>query len=144
MHQSRILDPITQLSIFSHGAESGTLIFGYNAEASYNKSLNLYASDITQIYTSSFNNPITYFFSCNSGTNGNESFAAKWQHQVGGVAWAYEGKSDYTYISARPNGLGSYVDKYVRWYGRIRYGFNPQGSTWYPTAASNAKVVTFG
>ena len=89
---------ITEVSVFSHGfvRDGGIISLGYNYEdENYNKSLNLTINDIAGINSGAFNIPKTNFYSCNTGTAGKDSFAQIWVNRVGGLTYAFNGKTLY-------------------------------------------------
>lgn len=143
---SRNNDQITKFTVFSHGWQ-GTMSLGYKYTSGYNKELNFNVSDINSISHSAFNNPASWFGSCNLGTGGKNSFGQAWVNRVGGTTWAFEGKTDYTYI-VYPKG---YVGWQPWWWGtrysilkaRKEYGFIMTGSYRYPIAGKDAKEVKF-
>ena len=94
---SRANDKITKFAVFSHGMK-GKLMLGYNYNTSYNTDLNIYTSDIARIDCNAFDNPNSWFGSCNTGTGGSNSFAQAWANRVGGKTWAFEGQTTYNYI----------------------------------------------
>lgn len=65
-----------------------------------NELLSFKISDIKNIKKQSFSPwVLSMFYSCRSAEGGNSSFASKWVNKVGGVTFAYIGRSDYTYIN---------------------------------------------
>lgn len=144
---SRENDQITKFTVFSHGWK-GTMSLGYNYnDKTNNTKLDFNISDITELHESAFDNPDSWFGSCNLGTGGDASFGQAWVNRVGGTAWAFKGKTNYEYI-VKPKGY----NKFLPWFwddrskinkGRKDYGFILTGSFLYPTAASGAKEVEF-
>ena len=133
---NRMYDKIKKFVVFSHGFESGTLSLGFNY-GNYNEDLNLYLSDITtdKIKTyDAFENPNSMFYSCNTGTGVN-SFAQHWVNITGGKTWAYQGKTEYSYINN--NQVWTII------VSRQLHGFSYYGSQNYPTASSTAFLRTF-
>ena len=144
---NRKSDPITKFIVYSHGFEE-YVSFGYNYTNSYNMDLNFYKEDISRLNPEAFKNPDSRFESCNTGTGGDNSFAAIWKKQVGGRVWAYEGKSsyynimypkDYNRLEARfcPNSRSGHIRSYTE-YLRKDYGFFRYGSMFYPEPGNNA------
>lgn len=143
---SRATDLITKFTVFSHGWDA-TMALGYDYTKNYNKSLNFNSSDISQINGSAFDNPASWFGSCNLGTGGADSFGQAWVNQVGGTTWAFEGKTTYEYIMY-PQGYS----KFKPWHwatrstiinARKNYGFSISGSYRYPGAGTDAREVMF-
>ena len=123
----RSSDIIHKFALFSHGW-SGTVALGYNY-STYNEGLNFTETHIGKINASAFGNPNSAFYSCNTGTGGNSSFAQAWGNKVGGRTWAFIGKSDYTYINS-----GQPWHKKA---SRFINGFALGGSHNYPVAATS-------
>ncbi len=152
---SRENDKITKFTVFSHGM-TGKLMLGYNYSTSYNSNLNFYTSDIARIDSNAFDNPDSWFGSCNTGTGGSNSFAQAWASKVRGKTTAFEGKTTYAYIMF-PREYGGVFNKVTRFLGispwnqykklvqglRADYGFSKSGSAYYPEAADKARQVTF-
>ena len=111
-------------------------------------------SDINKINSNAFDNPISWFYSCNTGT-GDSSFAKAWVNRVGGTTWAYSGKSEYTYMmypreyftfGAKVNrALGGKWADYQKGVAILRksFGFSFAGSVRYPEAADGATLLKF-
>lgn len=129
----------------------GLIPLGYNYSNSYNMNLNLTMDDIKNINSNAFDNPISWFYSCNTGTKGSKSFAQAWVSKVGGTAWAFQGKTTYQYLMY-PREYFSFRAKVNRALGgkwadysdaiemlRMKYGFAFTGSIRYPEAGSDAK-----
>jgi len=98
----REMDPITNLSTFSHGliANGGTLSLGYNAPNSHPKELDITSADLWAVFPQAFaSNHRSNFFSCNLGTAGWNSFAQQWANLFGGTTTAYIGQTDYSHVS---------------------------------------------
>ncbi|WP_440190709.1 RHS repeat-associated core domain-containing protein [Anaerocolumna jejuensis] len=142
----RVSDPITKFTVFSHGWQ-GTMALGYDYSDTYNQDLNFNTYDIIQIKANAFNNPASWFGSCNLGTGGKKSFGQAWVNKVGGTTWAFKGKTTYKY-TMHPHGYS----KFKLWYwttrskiikARKKYGFRVTGSCRYPGAAKGAKEVIF-
>ena len=124
-------DKITLFSNFSHGGNVQSdnidhrgLWFGYQGDY-YNISrqedkLDLVIQNIAQINAQAFNNPISLFYSCNTGSGGTESFAQLWVNHVGGIAQGATGLTSYYNINT---GLGLF-DKLKR----KLVGYNEAGS----------------
>lgn len=152
---SRANDKITSFTVFSHGFE-GKISLGYNYDNDgYNKSLDFSTGDIDSIHSYAFDNPTSWFYSCKTGTGGNNSFAQAWANQVGGTTWAYKGKTTYQYIMY-PREYFTFGAKVNRALGgkwadyadavellRMRFGFSFAGSMRYPEAADGATLLKF-
>jgi RHS repeat-associated protein len=138
----RSKDPVTAFSVFSHGFASndGVVSLGYNYTRNYNKNLDICKSDIfDMIETSSFRSPTSKFYSCNTGTSGNGSFAQAWVNKFGGVTTAFVGQSYYGNI----NVVGPFFEKLAKKIDRIVFGYTPSGSFDYPVAGDNASSQIF-
>ena len=137
--KTRHLDRITNFVVFSHGflIDSGVVSLGYNyIDDNYNTSLDIYKSDIiNSIYATAFNNPISYFYSCNTGTAGDNSFAQTWVNKFKGVTYAFSGKSDYGSIG---NGFHP-----LDVLSRKLHNFSYYGSANYPVADVGASFLAF-
>ncbi|MDR1689644.1 MAG: RHS repeat-associated core domain-containing protein [Clostridiales bacterium] len=99
---NRLDDPITNFVVFSHGLanDNGIVSFGYNYTSSYNQNLNMDTSDISKIRSSAFSdNSLTRFYSCNTGTSMDNSFAQVWANTTGSETIGAVGKTEYTYIN---------------------------------------------
>lgn len=151
---SRMNDKITSSTVFSHGL-TGMIPLAYNYSSSYNKKLDLTIADIQNIDSNAFFNPISWFYSCNTGTGGSQSFAQAWVNQVGGTTWAYKGKTTYQYMmypreyfswKAKVNrALGGKWAAYAEFVelARMSYGFSSTGSARYPEATNKATLLKF-
>ena len=133
LSDSRTSDQITRLALFSHGVP-GSVELGYNQA---NRSdLSLDANWIGGIFSAAFNNPNSAFYSCNTGTNGDDSFAQNWVNMAGGRTWAVVNNTTWY---GNMNDGESWQDKLDRW----RVGFNPYGSRHYPVASGNGNFTNF-
>ncbi len=134
---TRNKDLITEVSVFSHGfvRDGGIVSLGYNYEdENYNKSLNLTINDIAGINSGAFNIPKTNFYSCNTGTAGKDSFAQIWVNRVGGLTYAFNGKTLYRNVSDN-----SLLKKISRGLGVDIFG----GNTKFPEGSDSAERVLF-
>ena|GEM_PF-2961123 len=77
---------ISDFTLFGHG-HPGELNFG--------SSYDIKISDLSSINSSAFNNTNSTFYSCNTGTNGDKSFAQAWANLTGGTVKAMVNKTDY-------------------------------------------------
>ncbi len=137
--KTRYLDRITNFVVFSHGLpkDGGVIALCYNYNQDYNKSLNLDKNDIiNSIYATAFNNPISVFYSCNTGTSGDSSFAQTWVNKFKGVTYAFSGKSNYEKINQ--SGFHPFIKA-----SRYLHGFSYYGSVDYPVAGDGASFLTF-
>lgn len=132
--KDRTMIKITYLVVFSHGtlADDETpgpaIALGWyhsNWEA-----LHFVRDHIPMIYTEPCQNPYCEFYSCNTGTGGDYSWAQTWVNLVGGETWAFVGKSEYSYI----NKIGR-LDRAV-YTSRQEHGFSYFGSSYYPVRGS--------
>lgn len=133
----RSSDLIRKFVVFSHGFADGTLSLGYNY-GTYNEKLNIYKSDINtdNIKTyDAFDSPNSFFYSCNTGKGGQNSFAQAWVNITGGKTWAYVGKTNYANIT-KGGGWDIKVSRKLN-------GFSLLGSANYPEAASGAYLKMF-
>ena len=128
---------ITEVSVFSHGfvRDGGIVSLGYNYEdENYNKSLNLTINDIVGINSGAFNTPKTNFYSYNTGTAGKDSFAQFWDNRVGGLTYAFNGKTLYRNVADN-----SLLKKISRGLGVDIFGEN----TKFPEGRDSAERVLF-
>ena len=134
LSKDRTNDKITKFTVFSHGVK-GKVTLGLGQPNS--NTLDLDKNWIGGVFGEAFNNPNSAFYSCNTGTGGDDSFAQAWVNQVGGRTWAVaDGKTDY----ANMNQGESWLDKL----NRAVNGFNTYGSRNYPTAGkAPAKFKNF-
>lgn len=102
--------------------------------------------------SSAFNNPITHFWSCNTGTNGNSSFAQQWVNCTGGVAYAFDTKTSYSnimytedYLSANKieRRLFYSVERKIVATARGELGFSRTGSFNYPVSDEGRDPLMF-
>ncbi|MBP3359658.1 MAG: RHS repeat-associated core domain-containing protein, partial [Clostridia bacterium] len=145
----RVGDEITKFAVFSHGVP-GTLALGYNYNNSLHSSMSFEQSYIEGIYGSAFNNPNSWFYSCNTATNDN-SFLKAWQAQVGGFAGGYSGTTTYEFITYSEAYKGYWLSDPRKWAEksmvdsmREKYGFAANGSLRYPTGSVGVSTITFG
>ncbi len=130
---SRTLDQITRLALFSHGVP-GSVELGYNQ--SNCSDLSLDTNWIGGIFSVAFNNPNSAFYSCNTGTNGDNSFAQNWVNMAGGRTWAVVNNTTWY---GNMNNDETLQDKLDRWH----VGFNPYGSRHYPVASGSGNFTCF-
>ena len=141
-------DEIKKFAVFSHGFPDGTIALGYNYnDSGYNKSLDFKIDNIANINADSFNNPNSWFYSCNTARGGNNSFLKAWHDKVGGFAGGYDGYTSYYNIMGL-EGYNRFSIKWRRYNSQIKsqrkaYGFSPTGSINYPTGYENARQVTY-
>ncbi len=133
LSNDRKCDKITKFALFSHGVP-GSVELGY-AQPNRND-LKLDNNWIGGIFSEAFNNPNSAFYSCNTGTYGDSSFAQKWVNITGGCTWAV---SNNTTWYGNINTGESLQDKIDRWH----VGFNPYGSHNYPVPSNNGYFDKF-
>lgn len=126
--------PISKFTLFGHG-EVGKLLFGSN--------YNIEIADFNQINSSAFQNTHSIFYSCNTATDGNNSFAYAWNLKTNGVTEAVVYRTEYDFISLNEN--ASIVERAAVKALRTQTGYIPAGSSNYPIPAKedNAYWVTF-
>lgn len=101
LSDSRMDDPITNFSLFSHGLlqDEGIMPLAFDYAGGHlteeGEILTLTSSHIANIESDAFSNAISYFYSCNTGTEGKSSFAQKWADKTEGVTYAFEGSTRY-------------------------------------------------
>jgi len=153
---------------FAHGLAYGddyTLALGYGGES--DNPLNIYASDLSQIKSSSFaENSSTYFGVCRTGNSfgNNSSFAQQWVNLTGGTALAPvrsssppakdNGRTYYGNIfpderSTLHKGfsrlplIGNRTNKARREIARASVGYSEFGCSNYPTITDGGSWQTF-
>ena len=95
LSDARTGDKITKFALFSHGTtDSISLGMGFSNSGD----LELDNGWIGGIFDEAFNNANSAFYSCNTGTMGNSSFAQIWTNKTRGKTWAFVGTSDYEHI----------------------------------------------
>ena len=141
-NQARLDDPITSFSLFSHGLSSddGTIPLAFNYAGGHTSDaggkLTITGDFIGKINSNAFSNDaVSYFYSCNTGTSGNTSFAQNWANMTGGTTYAFKGQSDYTWVASQ-----QMADKISR---RMNGNHHFGGLVSLPVAASNAEMLTF-
>ena len=165
-------DKITNMTFFSHGqsptyygfvgqgVEENQLSFAYHIndlkeEAS---NINFTQSDIAKLDGDAFEQTLTWFYSCNAGTNDSngKSFAQEWSNKTGGISYGLKnGRTYYGMINMTGN-IGFYIppiglaftpgdfwngawntkiwkDKQARKMDRSIKGYSELGSLNYPT-----------
>lgn len=140
-------DEITKFVVFSHGLGDGTLSLGYNYKSDYNTELDMKISDISLISSDAFNNPSSWFYSCNTATYGENSFLKHWYDKVGGFAGGYIGYTSYYDIMGL-QGYNRWNKEWREYYDSIKqlrkeYGFCATGAINYPTGDEDARQVTY-
>ncbi|SFV04820.1 RHS repeat-associated core domain-containing protein, partial [Butyrivibrio sp. INlla21] len=89
----RSTDAITRASFYCHGrtprrtdVNENELSFAYDIKDVDQSKFSFTQSDIGKLDANAFDNTVTYFYSCNSGTNDNSntSFAQEWSNKTGG------------------------------------------------------------
>ena len=131
---NRASDPIRKFLTFSHGYDfehtgwtddRGVLELGAGISISVDDINN-------KLWATAFDNPNSWFGSCNLGTAGDRSFAQAWANKFGGTVWAFVGKSDYQNIN-QPALLHPAI-----WASRQKNGFSYYGSANYPVAGTTS------
>ncbi|MCP4366956.1 MAG: RHS repeat-associated core domain-containing protein [Deltaproteobacteria bacterium] len=123
-------DKITSFTPFSHGGNTegnSGLWLAYGQDKETRKKTDILEEDIQKVDPTAFDSPDSKFYSCNTGTDGEESFAQKWVNQVGGETQAADGRTDYKYMNEGQN----VWDRFNRniYPG---YGYNTEGAYYYP------------
>lgn len=123
MGEEREDDKITKISFFSYGMYDGTIDLAYK----YSDDLKITKSMIKNFDATAFDNPETFFGSCNAGTNQqseNDAYAQLWVNHIGGTAVAVNGKTDYSNINVGDKNWHYYLGAVRRKLGL----FNTYGS----------------
>ncbi|MCX7747822.1 MAG: hypothetical protein N2645_13180 [Clostridia bacterium] len=123
-------DRITDFTVFAHG-QQGQIDLGLRHPNE--GALSFTMGDIESIEQNAFDNPVSRFYSCNTGTGGTSSFAAKWVDRVGGRASAFVGKSDYEKINIM-TGISDMIERGLGKASRSINVFSLRGSLNYPVA----------
>ena len=111
---------ISYMSVFGHGqtpiftgGNETQLSFGLGlnlSEVELEQTINFLQSDIEQLKTEAFaTNPITYFFTCNTGTAGRDQlrFAQLWANKTKGETWAFtNARSNYIFMNSTMDEIG--------------------------------------
>lgn len=128
-NKKRKKNKVNSITFFCHGQDN-KLKLGYDYEKSPSE-LELNIRDIKKIKPKRglFWDVNTWFYSCNTATDGKKSFAYKWFKRVGGTVIAYKNYTDYAGIN--DNGAGIVEKIVLRLLGAGRY--HPQQSINYPT-----------
>ncbi len=128
-NKKRKKNKVNSITFFCHGQDN-KLKLGYDYEKSPSE-LELNIRDIKKIKPKRglFWDVNTWFYSCNTATDGKKSFAYKWFKRVGGTVIAYKNYTDYAGIN--DNGAGIVEKIVLRLLGVGRY--HPQQSINYPT-----------
>lgn len=138
MGEEREDDKITKISFFSHGMYDGTIDLAYK----YSDNLKITRSMIKDFDATAFDNPETFFGSCNAGTNQqseNDAYAQLWVNHIGGTAVAVNGKTDYSNINVGDKNWRYYLGAVRRKLGL----FNTYGSLNGPTPSGEASWINF-
>ncbi|WP_027630040.1 hypothetical protein [Ruminiclostridium cellobioparum] len=149
---TRSTNKITDFTLFGHG-HPGELNFGSNYD--------IKISDISSLNSSAFSDTNSTFYSCNTGTGGDESFAQAWSNLTGGVTKAMVLKTDYGTITYTAKQLEIIEDRWKiqrAWYkihgepdkdiakikeGRSKTGYLQSGSYRYPIEGEKAYWKTY-
>ena len=131
--KARTNDKIRKFAVFSHGVP-GMVPLGYN-QGDAGIPLQLTKEKVDNIHSNAFYEPNSAFYSCNTGTGGNNSFAQYWVNKVGGRTWAAVGTTFY--------GDMNIGESWSNKIDRMMTGFNPFGSRNYPVASSGAYFTNF-
>lgn len=137
---SRLDDPITRFSNYSHGLIN-VIGWGYNVPHAelYTEglALNFYTELIELLDPAAFKDCYSIFYSCNTGSeSGGASFAQEWVNKTNGVARAVvDGQTSYKYINVAGINLLDWLDKFAARESRNSHGFSYSGSVNYPIAA---------
>ena len=139
-------DQIKKFCVFAHG-NAKKLLLGYNYDdANYNVSLNFNMEMIDNVRAEAFDNPNSWFNSCNAATGGKNSFLYKWHTKVGGFSGGYADFTLYYYIMYPQNYRNAVLDynisKEIK-EKRKDYGFSKTGSKRYPIGENNSKPVIY-
>lgn len=143
---------ISNFTLFGHG-HAGELNFGSD--------YNITISDLSSLNKGVFNNTDSTFYSCNTGTGGDGSFAQAWSNLTDGVTKAMILKTDYETITYTTKQLEIIEDRWKiqrAWYkiygepdeeiakikkGRSKTGYLQSGSYRYPIEGEKAYWKTF-
>ncbi|MEF2115258.1 MULTISPECIES: glycoside hydrolase domain-containing protein [Clostridium] len=117
---------IKEFTLFGHGYK-GFLQFGDD--------YTIDIIDINGIHSNVFYMCNSVFYSCNTGTNGEKSFAYAWQHHLGGKVKACVNKTDYEKICSADE-----FEKVQAKIERLTTGYVQKGSYRYPVPSKTAKA----
>ena len=119
---------IAEFTHFGHGYP-GFLAFGPNYNSDPIDKIEI--DDIKKINKNCFYNPYSLFYSCNTATNDNKSFAYAWKEHLGGQVKACVNKTTYEYIMYKTLPATT-MDKIRVNALRLEFGFCRNGSDRYP------------
>ena len=115
--------------------DGGIIGLGFDCTHDYPSNLDFGISDLYSISPHAFaHNLKSNFYSCNTGTAGDESFARYWVNRFGGSGIAFRGKTDYTFITD-----SSFLGKIGRKLRGIPYG----GKVIFPIGGEDAEELSF-
>ena len=129
LSSARTDDKITQFALFSHGY-TRSVELGHGQSATKQAALSMDSNWVGGLFSEAFDNPNSEFYSCNTGTGGDNSFAQAWVNVTGGSTWAVANGA--TWYGSMNDGESNW-DK-VR---RVLVGFNTAGSRHYPVAGNS-------
>lgn len=137
---------ISEIEWFGHGYPDGSelihphkypfLALGQNFKSDESNRFEL--SDIMKLSPDSFDNCKTIFYTCNTGTGEENSFAYKWKSIVGGEVQACVNKTSYTTIMYKEYPNYSLSESIRVKNARMPLGYCKYGSDRYPIPGENA------
>ena len=139
--QGRLNDPITYMSVFSHGLQNGNISLGYNYMNNYNTSLDVDESTVSQWNKAAFSSEspavesAIKLFSCRPFKGEDDSLGAFIAAQTGLDTYGYSGKSEYGYTV-----LSVVTPKNIKDYFYWRY--NEQSKTFWGYIADSIMIPT--
>ena len=123
---------IKEFTLFGHG-HIGLLNFGKNYDITID--------DIVNINENSFHECHSVFFSCNTATNNQSSFAYKWKQKAKGMVEAVVNRTDYEYIVFLDPAHIEGTDEGARVEGlRLKTGYLETGAFRYPICSKDDKA----
>ena len=139
--QGRLDNPITYMSVFSHGLQNGNISLGYNYMNNYNTSLDVDESTVSQWNKAAFSSEspavesAIKLFSCRPFKGEDDSLGAFIAAQTGLDTYGYSGKSEYGYTV-----LSVVTPKNIKDYFYWRY--NEQSKTFWGYIADSIMIPT--
>jgi len=141
--ENRKADKITHFAVLSHGY-SEEIALAHGRSAIEKERLNFKIEDINKLSDDAFDNTISWFGACNTGTIGKSgtSFAQEWSNKTGGVTvGVVNGTTWYGNINHWEG--KTFLDRLELRVKRLGTGYNQSGSVNLPIASHGVKWGMF-